>query len=159
MVGLVGGVERHFPWGPAAAVRLVGLALACGIGLVVVWFAVSGRGLFDTQVGWLGAGVVVLIVELYALASLVVRGRRAVGERRLSLISDAVAEVLPRLAAAGPAVAVDGGVVVVAGLDLLHRPDCPMVSGRRVERVSASEAAGSGFGRCGICSSGGVDPR
>ncbi len=154
------GLERFFPWGPAAAVRLMSLALACGAGLIVVWFGVSGRGVFGTQVGWVAAGVVVLVVQLYALASLVVRGRRAVGSRRLGLISDAIAEVLPRLAAVGPT-ELSGGevVVVVAGLDLSHRPGCPMVADRRVERLSVPEAAGRGLGRCGICAGNGTDQR
>jgi hypothetical protein len=151
------GLERFFPWGVAAAVRLVLLVLVCGVGLVVVWFGVSGRGVFDTQVGWMTAGVVVLMVELYALASLVVRGRRAVGDRRSRLISDAVADVLPRLAVAGPTEVADGDVVVVAGLDLFHRAECPMVAERRVERVSESEAARRGLRCCGICAGGGAD--
>lgn len=150
--------QRVFPWGVEAGVRSVVMTVGCGVGLIVVWWGVAGRGVLADQVGWLTAGIAVLVVSLYALASVVIRGRRAVGERRARLISDGLLDLVPLLAdrpealddfaSAGVAVS---DVVILVGVGLFHQAGCPMVAGRDVNVMSRSEAVAGGLEACGIC--------
>jgi hypothetical protein len=122
---------------------------------VIDWYGVAGKGVFDDQVGWLTAGVAILLVTLYSLSSLVIRGRRAVGERRSRLIADEIGDILPRLSASSQnreAVLEGDDVAVVAGLSLYHLPDCPMVVGRGYRRLPVGSAVQQGIEPCGICS-------
>lgn len=154
-MGLDEFLRRRFPWGPADGARSLVLATACGIGLIVVWYQVAGRGVFGDQIGWMTAGAVILLVALYALASLIVRGRRAVGERLALMIPDPVGHLGARSQPAaqlrkqaGP----DGSeVAVVDGRDLYHRPDCPMLQGRNHVMLSATSALAQGIQPCALC--------
>jgi hypothetical protein len=155
--------SRAFPWGVEAGVRSAVLTLGCGIGLIVVWWGAADRGVFSAQVGWLTAGVAVLMVSLYGHASLVIRARRAIGERRAALISDAVVTLLPNLpakpvpeSAAGNGSA-QSGVIVVTGFNLFHEPGCAMAAGRDTEELSKSQALSAGLSACGICARRSVD--
>jgi hypothetical protein len=149
------------PWGRDSGIRWVLLTPACAVAMFVAWFGVSGRGILPTQIGWLTAGIVTLMVALYVQASLVIRGRRAVGERRYRLISDAVldieAGVVPhglahgRDRAAAPRQTEPARVLTVAGLNLYHRPECPMVDGRHGTLLLKSVADDRGMQPCGIC--------
>jgi hypothetical protein len=134
------------------------MTVGCGAGLIVVWWGVAGRGVFADQVGWLTAGIAVLMVSLYVLASVVIRGRRAVGDRRARLISDGLLDLVPLLADRSEALddlASEGlpvsDVVVLAGVGMFHEAGCPMVAGRKVIVMSRSEAVGGGLEGCGIC--------
>jgi len=118
---------------------------------------VGDRGVFSTQVGWLTAGIAILMVSLYCHVSLVIRGRRAIGERRAAMVSDGLADLVPSLVGqpATEMPAEDGqavsGVVVVEGLDLFHEPGCAMTAGRDVMVISRGEAVAQGLNGCGIC--------
>jgi hypothetical protein len=107
-------------------------------------------------VGWLTAGIAVLMVSLYGHVSLVVRARRAIGEYRAALIDDSVLDLLPLLAGVATPDTASRHVVrelgvVVKGFDLYHEQGCAMTAGREIVIVSRSEAADSGLVSCGIC--------
>jgi hypothetical protein len=150
-----GQLERVFPWGVEAGVRTVVLTAGCGLGLGAAWWEVAGQGVFSRQIGWLTAGVMLLMVSLYALTSLVVRGRRAIGVRRSELLNDGILGVLATLSISAPTlVRVEPDrtdVLVAKGLGLFHRPECPMVASREIERMSRLDAETDGLARCGIC--------
>jgi hypothetical protein len=151
-------LNRAFPWGVESGVRWAVLTLGCGVGLVGVWWEIAGRGVFSTQVGWLTAGIAVLMLTLYAHASLVIRGRRAVGERRAGLIDDGLASLVPLMV--GETAGIDefasGGmpvtdVVVVEGVGMFHVAGCQMTAGRAVSVLPRGTAIAGGLDPCGIC--------
>jgi hypothetical protein len=146
------------PWGTEALARWAVWTVGCGVGLIVVWWEVAGRGVFSAQVGWLSAGIGALMVSLYGHMSLVVRGRRAVGERRSSLISDGVIELLPAFESVAvrersehSKQSIHTVVVVVNGSALYHDPSCPMTTGREVSAMMRAESVAVGLDGCGIC--------
>jgi hypothetical protein len=150
-------LERLFPWGLDIGVSSMLWTVASGIGLIVSWAQVADQGVFSRQVGWLAVGVLMLMVSLYGHAALVTRARRRIGARRASLISESIADLLPRLVERGssdselPRRDADSAVQVVDGLELFHIPGCAMTSGRTVTRWSKAEAVRAGFESCGIC--------
>jgi hypothetical protein len=159
-------LRSYFPWGIDSGIRSSLLTLACGIGLIVTWYGVSGEGVFQDQIPWLSAGIVILMVSLYGQATLILRGRRAIGERRGRLICDSLLTLEPVLATGGASrtlststapttststVADIERVVIVDGLTLFHAPDCPMITGRDVRVVTKHAAGTAGLEPCGIC--------
>ena len=151
-----------FPWGIESGVRSILLTLASGFGLIITWYGVSGRGVFQDQIPWLSAGIVILMVSLFGQGTLIVRGRRALGERRSQLLADSLAsvEIAPRAMTGGSldtrsfAISDIERVVVVDGLNLFHRAGCPMLSGRATTTLTRHAARAAGLDPCGICSEG-----
>lgn len=99
-----------------------------------------------------GQGVWVAVAVAAALISAAGNGvwlatlRRAANGRRQRM-STRLAGKAERTAAGSPAAIGEGGqAVMVAGLTLRHRPDCPLVSGKDVVPATADAAP------CGWCS-------
>jgi hypothetical protein len=154
--------DAVFPWGPQAGLKAAGWTGACLVGLLVAWYEIAGKGVFNDQVGWLSLAIGAVVVELYALSALILRGRRALGERRATLIGDEIAGLLGRAVrpAAAASVAPNGSaagagqVVVVPGSTLFHRADCPMTAGREGRPLGLADAVRSGATPCGVCGGG-----
>jgi hypothetical protein len=139
-------------------VRAVGMTIGCGIGLIVVWWGTAGQGVFARQVGWLTAGVAILIGSLYVHVSAISRARRAIGDRRELLLSNTLLDV--QLSPIGSIRSngwhlkdrtTESDVRVVAGLDMFHAPGCVMTDGREISNVSSHSAIEMGLEPCGIC--------
>lgn len=80
----------HFPrlaWQDGDIVMVSITALVAVIGIVGAWFGATGAGSMAAQAGWLNLGVASLAVYAVGVCLWLLRGRRAVGERRVALIS------------------------------------------------------------------------
>jgi hypothetical protein len=134
----------------------VGFLVTTAIGVVLVavsWFGASDATSLGTQVRWVNAGVVGVIVLGAGTALWILAGRRAAGRLRRTIIASP--ELARRLAAPSErtdrkAAGVDAPVAV-KGLTRYHRPECPLVADRPV--VAASPRAHGRQGRrpCGVC--------
>jgi hypothetical protein len=145
-----------------AAEDLIRLVLSLGVGAVVVtvaWYICSGDASFNRQIGPLDAAVGGLVVAGLGNVMWLLRGRRALGERRRSLLTD-VAKVAdtparPLVVTGSPATpsVADPTTLFVAGEGLVrfHRSGCPLVAGR--DWVAATRLEHEGLGRlpCGVC--------
>jgi hypothetical protein len=151
-------LHKAIPWGVESGVRSLVATGLCGVGLIAVWWGVAGEGVFARQVGWLSAGIAILMVSLYAHVSSITVGRRAVGKRRAELLDNALVDVLPLMSGRQPrpprvgTAVCDSEVALVEGLTLIHAPGCPMTAGRRLVKMTDIEAAARGLNTCGICS-------
>jgi hypothetical protein len=142
-----------------AAEDLIRLVLALGVGAVVVvvaWYICSGDASFNRQIGPLDAAVGGLVFAGLGNVMWLLRGRRALGERRRALLADVADTVIsPRSITGVPGagtVADDVGVFVAGdGLLRFHHANCPLAAGR--EWVAASRLDHETAGRlpCGVC--------
>lgn len=131
---------------------VIALAVTAGIGLIALfgaWFGASGSASVAQQAVWLNLGVAGFTVFAVGNALWLLRGRRAVGERRASLVwldTDEPEQAAPW--ARGGAVATQTWQFVrVPGAARAHHADCPLVAGKRVEPADLADAE-----PCGVCS-------
>ncbi|MGP3923304.1 hypothetical protein [Streptomyces sp. 8N616] len=149
-----GAGRRPEPWRDGdvltvCATTLIGLAV-----IVAAWFGASGTVSAPRQAAWLNVGVAGFAVSAGGLCLWLLRLRRAVGERRVALISLAPqedSEEASRTAASPrPARPADTTVplplVRAAGMARLHHPDCPLVAGKDVTPAGLDDGE-----PCGVC--------
>jgi hypothetical protein len=155
-------LRTAFPWGVETGIRATVLTLVSGIGLIVIWSEMSGGTNVNRELTWLTVGIGAVLVGMYAQVTLVVRARRAIGERRESLIRGSVSDVgIGSLATTNRRADPDSGadaqtphVAVGQGLVLYHLPGCLMVSTRDYSLIPLEQAKFSGREACGICCAG-----
>ncbi|OAH13067.1 hypothetical protein [Streptomyces jeddahensis] len=146
--------RRTEPWrdGDAltvCATTLIGLAVIAG-----AWFGVSGTVSATRQAAWLNAGAAGFAIEAGGLCLWLLRLRRAVGERRVALISLAPQEDAqePMRTARPPRctrptdTTVPLPLVRAAGMTRVHHPDCPLVAGKDVTPAGLDDGE-----PCGVC--------
>ncbi|WP_051338747.1 hypothetical protein [Streptomyces flavidovirens] len=136
-----GPVRRPLLWaGPAA--------LVCGAVLCVIgWYGVSGERFAERQLPYIASCTVPGAALIVAGAVLLARGDRgpaATDETGTSI--DAGAE--PVEGAPAPPPSAEGPLVRVPGGTLLHRPDCPLVTGKP---GAAPPDDPSGLAPCPVC--------
>jgi hypothetical protein len=141
-----------------AAEDFIRLVLALGVGGIVVgvaWYICSGDASFNQQIGPLDAAVGGLIFAGGGNVMWLLRGRRALGERRRALMPDpeaAILVVVPdrQVSTAGLA---DPSDLLLAGDGLVrfHRATCPLASGRSWTPMTRGEHEGLGRQPCGVC--------
>lgn len=140
-----------------ADVVMVGIVGLVGVvAIIAAWFGAAGTASPATQAVWLNVAVAGFVVSAAGFGLWLMRGRRAVGERRVSLVALAEPESEPvevgsRSGTPAVTVMVPGGTapigaVRVVGGRLVHDPGCPLVAGKELEPV----APGSGA-PCGVC--------
>ncbi|MGX1673548.1 hypothetical protein [Streptomyces sp. NPDC055400] len=148
------GVDgRTVPWRDRDVVTVCGTTLA-GLALIVTaWFGAGGTVSTARQAAWLNLGAAGFAVCAGGLCLWLLRARRTLGERRISLIAlapvDDDEEAFPatRTHRSGPADTTHALPLVKAeGMDRLHHPDCPLVAGKDVVPVGAG-----GGDLCGVC--------
>jgi hypothetical protein len=103
------------------------------------------------RAAWLNLGVAGLTTFGAGNALWLLRGRRAVGERRLSIVRLDRGPQAPRAAAVAPSVAAGPGLVElvqVPGGRLSHRASCPLVEGKVVVTTALI-----GTNPCRVCGS------
>jgi len=150
---MTGPLERRTAWRDID-VMMLALATVVGMGAWVtasvgVGFAKTANG----EIAWANLGVVGLIIFGTANSFWLLRGRRAIGARRASLVrlvpvpagARAIVDELPTEAAQATE-----GMVRVSGGRLLHEAVCPLVAGKTVERID--RPASSGAVHCRVCS-------
>lgn len=140
------------PWRDGDVVMV---AVTAGVGLAAIggaWFGASGTTSLTTAMGWLNLAVAGFTVAAAGNALWLLRLRRAVGERRVALVSldiglDVVDEVTEQHGPTAQATSTAAlRLVRVAGTSRVHYADCPLVHGKPVE------AATMGDGKpCGVC--------
>lgn len=130
-----------------SATALVGLVL-----LVAAWFGASGSGSPMHTATWLNVAAGGFAVFGAGNFLWLLRGRRAIGERRVALISLEPADGPPAPprspraghASSGPPTALR--LVTVPGMARVHDPDCPLVAHKPVRPASAGDGD-----PCGVC--------
>ena len=133
------------PWTRSDIIALSALVAAGLTGLVAGWTGTSGEPVHASQTAWLDLGIAGLIVTGAGIALWLMRGRRAVGQRRAALLAD----VDPGAADVhAPAAVATAALVAMTGMSRYHRADCELVAGKRVRRVRAGQ---TGLTPCGVC--------
>jgi hypothetical protein len=145
-------------WGSEDFIRWILGVGAGGIVIVVSWYVGSGDASFSRQIGPLDAAVAGLVFAGLGNVMWLLRGRRALGERRRALLPDvaAIAEATERAAEGGVRGAgstTSEGDLFVGGEGLVrfHRPDCPLAVGRSWAAFPRQEHEGAGRSPCGVC--------
>ncbi|HVW32800.1 MAG TPA: hypothetical protein VHL53_09710 [Acidimicrobiia bacterium] len=139
------------PWDRSDVLRWSVAVLVGGSACAAAWWLASGRLRLDEQVPYASVAVAGLLVAGYAHLSWLLRGRRAIGLRRLALLGEPVRRTSPVAAAgrtAGPV------FVAVPGRTRYHRVDCPLVDGRATVAGARSVHEAAQRRPCGICGAG-----
>ena len=138
------------PWSPADrlawAVSVAVGAVLCAIS----WWGASGEARFDDQVGWATLALTGLLVASAAQVGWLLRGRRAVGDRRSRLIVATTAGSIEFEAIAVPR---PTAPLVVCGpaQRRYHRPGCPLAAGRNWPAADRASLEPAGKAPCGVC--------
>jgi hypothetical protein len=137
-----------------------------GVVIVVAWYICSGDASFNRQIGPLDAAVGGAVLAGLGNVMWLMRGRRAIGERRRALLPDPVeAAIAPvRVGPSAGEVATgawadDGGpaardpelFVAGQGLVRFHRAECALAVGRSWEPASRQQHEDVGRLPCGVC--------
>ncbi|MFZ3565654.1 hypothetical protein ACOKM5_01670 [Streptomyces sp. BH097] len=148
------GVDpRAVPWRDRDVVTVCGTSLA-GLALIVTaWFGASATVSTARQAAWTNLGVAGFAVGAGGLCLWLLRARRALGERRVTLIAlaptdddeDTRTGPAPRTTSTDDTLVLP--LVRAEGMDRPHRPDCPLVAGKDV--TPAAVGAGE---PCRVCS-------
>lgn len=141
-------------WQDTDILLLVATALGGLIGITVAWFGASGSSDPAGQATWMSVGVAAFTTSATGNCLWLLRGRRAIGERRAGLISFEPDEADPPADPAGwPDESTATGsrttqfeFVRAEGMNRVHVPDCPLLTGKSV--VPAQLGDGE---PCGVC--------
>lgn len=136
------------PWDREDVVRWTVMVVLGAATSGLAWWLASDRVEFHEQVPYASVGVAGLVLAGYAHLSWLLRGRRAVGVRRLHLLGDPVVRRSPVIAQ------VDGGgpvFVAVEGRARYHRPGCPLLDGRVTVTGPRHVHEAAARRPCGVC--------
>ncbi|HVX18744.1 MAG TPA: hypothetical protein VHA73_11990 [Acidimicrobiales bacterium] len=180
MTRLAQALRAWSPWAPGEALRWLVVALA-GHGLWLAALLLARyEASFGGQIKWAILAVGGLLLAAYGHLTWLLRGRYAIGQRRVLLLPDdgnflaglGASAPAPAVAAAptpsGAAVAVAGrgpaaedtqagagargGLVVAgAGLRRFHRPECALASAKGWPTIERDAALSAGQEPCGVC--------
>jgi hypothetical protein len=134
-------------------------AITVGIGGIVVavcWYVCAGDASFGQQIGPANVAVAGLLVAGVGNATWLLKGRRALGERRRALLPDFTAPVTRRRISEAPAEADAPAHLEVYmagdGMERYHRAGCPLAAGR-VGWTTMTREQHEDAGRvpCGVC--------
>ena len=150
-----------------SAEDLLRWALVTGLGGIVIavsWYVCAGDASFNRQIGPLDAAVAGAVVSGLGNAVWLLRGRRALGERRRALLADPLVAIDTGDPGAVRRVSTPAGTgtvspvtseaeLLVAGEGLLrfHRPDCILASGRAWTSATREQHEDTGRLPCGVC--------
>lgn len=145
---------------------LIRWLLVVGVGAVAVgvsWYICAGDATFSQQIGPADAAIGGVLLAGLGNATWLLRGRRALGERRRALLADVIGADEPATVtrvSGRPAVheafaAPDTGALFVAGegLERFHRADCSLATGRQGWlAMTRSDHERAGRRPCDVCS-------
>jgi hypothetical protein len=123
------------------------LTALTGLALIISWYNVSGKSVFDAQKHGIDVAIAVLVISCALDALFILAGRRAVGLRREHLIAS-IPVPRKRSGALAPAAA---GLVAGDGLTRYHRTNCQFAEGRDWPTTSLAEHQAAGRTPCGVC--------
>jgi hypothetical protein len=115
------------------------------VGIFAAWFGCSGTIVFRDNLIWIAAGVAATIFGLSGPVSWLIRGIAGVKRAAADIARAARAEEAALLVAR-PHEDSAGDFVSAAGMRRYHLPDCELVAGKPVQRVS-----GANLLPCGMC--------
>lgn len=122
-------------WRDGDVVLLVLTAVLGLVAIIGAWFGASGATTLARQAVWLEAAMGGFAVAGVGMCLWIMRGRRAIGERRAALVSLAPEQDDP----SEPAPVRRTGdmtaplhLVRAEGMRRVHSPDCPLVAGKAV---------------------------
>ncbi|MGH3521132.1 MAG: hypothetical protein ACRDQ7_27900 [Haloechinothrix sp.] len=131
------------PWRDGDLVMVCLTAIAGLAAIVAAWFGASGTVSVVRQAAWLNVAVAGFAISAVGLCLWLLRLRRAIGERRVALISlDPVEDATP--VAAAPTAEFE--LVRASGMSKVHFADCPLVVGKPVQPAYAGDGE-----PCGVC--------
>lgn len=140
-------------WRDADIVMVSAAALVGVIAIASAWFGAARADSVAAQAAWLQLGVAGFAVFAAGACLWLLRGRRAVGERRSGLISldDRLVDTIPAESPAagtrdGPGSTASYELVRSVGMTRVHLPECPLVAGKRVEPANLGDGQ-----PCGVC--------
>ena len=132
----------------------------CGAGLGLIWAGWNGAATYNDirkQFPYLiSGGIAGLALVVIGVGLMVIQSQRA---DRVQLEANLVELRLILERMTGVA-ATDGSAdagLVVAGPNTYHRPDCKLVAGRDLPRISLEQAASAGLESCRVCGAGDID--
>lgn len=143
--------RQGYPWNDGDVVMVSATAIVGLAAIVGAWFGAGGSPLAERQAAWLNLAIAGIAIFAAGNCLWLLRVRRAVGERRVSLVALAPAEPespdvpAPRTRLDSPAGSARG-LVRGAGMARVHQPDCPMVVGKPVEPAELGDGE-----PCGVC--------
>lgn len=149
---MTGGGGGRLAWRDGDIVMVSLTALAGGIAIVAAWFGAGGTATPSQQSFWLQLAIVGFAVSAVGLSLWLLRGRRAVGERRVALVSldpgsEPPVTEQPRRGARGVSTSTAPlGLVRAAGMKYVHHADCPLMAGKTVQPASLGDGE-----PCGMC--------
>lgn len=139
--------RRPYPWVVPDLFRWFGLLGLSAAGLCVAWWCASGTTTVHSLVTWINVGVVAVVVGGLGNVTWLLQGRRAVTARQREL-----AAVLAATRATAPVGLYPDDVrVAVPGTTRHHRPGCPAVAGKAVDRAALAVHERAGRRPCGLC--------
>ena len=150
----VSATRRHAPaesspWLPSMMLFWQVLTAVMGIALIIAWYSVSGKSVFDDQKPGIDIAILVLIISCALDGMFILAGRRAVGARREHLLSSV--PVIPRRRGATSSAPALAGLVAGDGLTRYHRTSCQLVEGRDWPIASLAAHQAAGRTACGVC--------
>jgi hypothetical protein len=139
------------PWHRGEQLRLAFLTLLSSGGLALSWWMVAGTADGSSQLAWIEAGIVALLLGAVAEAVWLSVGHRAVSRRR-RVVCAGLAELARALETRRlDSVPADGRVCAGARMTRHHRGDCPLVQGKAVVWSSVEDSLRAGRRPCGVC--------
>lgn len=143
-------ISRDSLWSGDDLLRWAGL-LVIGIGLWAVgWYRSGGVSQLGNQIGDVDLAVVGVTLASVSHAIWLLRGRRAIGERRRLLLGDPVTSEPQPIAKSSDVPQAPARFVAGDNSRFFHRPGCPMAQGRSWG-TEPGEADLSTQIPCGVC--------
>ena len=154
-------------WGAEDLLRWVITVGLGGIVLAVSWYVCAGEVQFSQQVGPIDAAIAGLLLSGIGNLAWLLHGRRALGERRRSLLPDVAVAGFDQPTAVGTrrrlgsasqtmtsvaSTAEETLFVSGEGMERYHRPECALAAGRTGwSALPRQEHEAAGRQPCGVC--------
>jgi hypothetical protein len=132
----------------------------CVAGLGLIWGGWNGAATYNDirkQFPYLiSGGIAGLALVVIGVGLMVIQSQRA---DRVQLEANLVElrAILERMSGVPASDGVDDAALVVAGPNAYHRPDCKLVAGRELPRITSDQATAAGLEPCRVCAAGEVD--
>ena len=138
------------PWSRGHFVRLAVIVGLGGVACGLAWNGASTRFRLEDQTPWIVLGVAGFLVAAIAQVLFLRQGRRAVAVYGAQVQGSVAALIQDRIATPAQLGSVTG-LVAAEGMAHFHRPECPIVAGRRWLPESRQVHETAGRTPCGIC--------